>query len=139
MLPKLLQTNPDQLRIQHGVATKMRRWFCKIRTFCWDPSYLAESLTGAAQFGRILQFDLSRPRPELPRLGRKVGIEKWVHAHGLRHTHASELRQEGIDVGIISKQLGHSSIATTARYLDHVAPQAVIDTMRARVWEPTTG
>ena len=78
-------------------------------------------------------------RALLPRLGRKVGIEKRVHAHGLRHTHASELRQGGIDVGIISKQLGHSSIATTARYLDHVAPQAVIVTMRARMWKPTTG
>jgi site-specific recombinase XerD len=73
-------------------------------------------------------------RALLPRLGRKAGIEKRVHAHGLRHTHASELRGEGVDVGIISKQLGHSNIATTARYLDHVAPKAVIDTMKQRTW-----
>ena len=56
-----LQTNADQPRIHHVVATKMRRWFCKIRTFCWGPCNLAESLFGAAQFGRILQFALSRP------------------------------------------------------------------------------
>ena len=83
-------------------------------------------------------LDQASVRSLLPRLGRKAGIKKRVHAHGLRHTHASELRQEGIDVGIISKQLGHSSIATTARYLDHVVPQAVVDTMRARTWKPTT-
>ena len=83
-------------------------------------------------------LDQAYVRALLPRLGRKAGIEKRVHAHGLRHTHASELRQEGIDVGIISKQLGHASIATTARYLDHVAPQAVVDAMRARAWRPTT-
>ena len=37
----------------------MRRWFCKIRTLRWIPCYLAESLIGTAQFGRILQFTLS--------------------------------------------------------------------------------
>ena len=70
----------------------------------------------------------------LPRLGRKARIEKRVHAHGLRHTHAAQLRVEGVDIGIISKQLGHRSIATTARYLDHIAPQQVIETIRTRVW-----
>ncbi len=70
----------------------------------------------------------------LPRLAARAGIGKRVHAHGLRHTHASELRAEGKDMGVISRQLGHSSIATTARYLDHVAPQAVIDAARTRRW-----
>ena len=56
------------------------------------------------------------------------------HAHGFRHTHAAQLRSEGVDIGIISKQLGHRSIATTARYLDHIAPQQVIEAMRQRVW-----
>jgi site-specific recombinase XerD len=73
-------------------------------------------------------------RALLPRLARKAGIEKRVHAHGLRHTMADEMRGEGIDVGIISKQLGHSSISTTARYLDHVSPKAVIDVMKQREW-----
>ncbi len=72
----------------------------------------------------------------LPRLACKAGIEKRVHAHGLRHTHAAQLRMEGVDIGIISKQLGHRSIATTARYLDHIAPQQVIETIRGRSWEP---
>jgi integrase/recombinase XerD len=70
----------------------------------------------------------------LSRLGEAAGIEKRVHPHGLRHTHAAQLRAEGIDIGIISKQLGHRSIATTARYLDHIAPWAVVETMRARCW-----
>jgi site-specific recombinase XerD len=71
----------------------------------------------------------------LPRLARKAGIDKRVHAHGLRHTHAAQLRVEGVDIGIISKQLGHRSIATTARYLDHIAPQQVIETIRQRPWQ----
>jgi integrase len=44
------------------------------------------------------------------------------------------LRAEGIDVGILSKQLGHASISTTARYLDHIAPWAVVDAITGRVW-----
>lgn len=73
-------------------------------------------------------------RALLPRLARKAGISKRVRAHAPRHTYASELRSEGVDVGIISRQLGHWNIVTTVRYLDHVAPQLVIDTMQARTW-----
>ena len=69
-----------------------------------------------------------------PRLGRQAGIVKRVHAHGFRHTHAAELRAEGVDIGIISKQLGHRTIATTARYLDHIAPYAVIEALHGRKW-----
>ncbi|MBX3316694.1 MAG: tyrosine-type recombinase/integrase [Phycisphaeraceae bacterium] len=70
----------------------------------------------------------------MKRLGRQAGIAKRVHAHGLRHTHAAQLRSEGVDVGIISRQLGHRSLLTTIRYLDHVQPTAVVDAMRGRVW-----
>ena len=45
------------------------------------------------------------------------------------------MRAEGIDVGVISKQLGHVSIATTARYLDHLSPKTVVEAVRAREWE----
>jgi site-specific recombinase XerD len=70
----------------------------------------------------------------LKRLAARAGIDKRVHAHGLRHTHAAQLRAEGVDIGIISRQLGHASITTTARYLDHLAPRAVVETMRNRSW-----
>ena len=70
----------------------------------------------------------------MKRLGRQAGIAKRVHAHGLRHTHAAQLRSEGVDVGIISRQLGHRSLLTTIRYLDHVQPTAVVEAMRARMW-----
>ncbi len=33
----------------------------------------------------------------LPVLGRRAGIAKRVHAHGLRHAHAAQLRSEGVD------------------------------------------
>ncbi|UCC29176.1 MAG: tyrosine-type recombinase/integrase [Phycisphaerales bacterium] len=73
-------------------------------------------------------------RVMLKRLAVRAGIDKRVHAHGLRHTHAAQLRAEGVDIAIISRQLGHASIATTARYLDHIAPTAVIEVTRRRSW-----
>ena len=74
-------------------------------------------------------------RALLPRLARKAGIEKRVHAHGLRHTHAFELANEGHPLHVIQAQLGHSSLAVTDRYIRHLAPQEVVDTMRGRKWE----
>ncbi len=71
-------------------------------------------------------------RKMMPKWRKLAGIAKRVHAHGMRHTLASELRKEGVDVGIISKQLGHAHISTTVRYLDHINPQEVIDAMVAR-------
>jgi integrase len=70
------------------------------------------------------------PRP----LGRPAGLAKRIHAHGLRHTLAAQLREEGVDIGVISKQLGHSSISTTAHYLDHIAPWTVVDQIARRAW-----
>jgi site-specific recombinase XerD len=84
------------------------------------------------QGGRI---DTSYIRRLLPRLARRAGVEKRVHAHGLRHTHAAELAREGTPINIIRDDLGHTSLAITDRYLRDVAPQAVIDTLRARRWE----
>lgn len=64
----------------------------------------------------------------------RAGVERRVHAHGLRHTHAAELAREGVAVNVIRDALGHTSLAVTDRYLRDVAPQHVIDTMRARTW-----
>ena len=73
-------------------------------------------------------------RALMPRLARRAGIEKRVHAHGLRHTHAAELALEGQPMNLIQAQLGHSSLATTNRYLAHIAPAQLIEAMRVRAW-----
>ena len=75
-------------------------------------------------------------RALLPRLARKAGIEKRVHAQALRHTHALELVQEGQPLPVIQAQLGHASLATTCRYVRDLASAHVIDVMRSRSWSP---
>jgi len=86
------------------------------------------------QGGRI---DSSYVRRLLPRLAARAGIERRVHAHGLRHTYAAELAREGTAINVIRDALGHTSLAVTDRYLRDVAPMHVIDTMRARRWDST--
>jgi site-specific recombinase XerD len=68
------------------------------------------------------------------RLGRKAKISKRVHPHGLRHTFASGLADEKVDLRIVQRALGHSSLATTARYVDHLRPTLIIDTLKSRKW-----
>jgi integrase len=45
---------------------------------------------------------------------------------------ASELMMEGLPMPIIQKQLGHASLATTERYLLHIAPRELIEAMNSR-------
>ena len=67
----------------------------------------------------------------LQRLAVKSGIEKAVRPHGLRHTYAVELEQAGVPVTVISKLLGHSSIAITSRYLDHLTNGHAVSVLEA--------
>jgi integrase len=73
-------------------------------------------------------------RALVARLGRKAGIEHRVHPHGLRHTHAVELRQEGWSVPFISRQLGHANIATTEVYIGSLYPAEVVELAQHREW-----
>jgi integrase len=62
-------------------------------------------------------IDPSYVRQLLPRLARRAGINKRVHAHGLRHTHASELALSRLPLPLLAEQLGHDSTATTDGYV----------------------
>ncbi len=93
--------------------------------------------------GRALLFCTLQGKPVsapyirmmLARIAAKAGIEKRVHPHGLRHTHALELASEATPINTIQLQLGHGNASTTSAYIQKLAPQVVIQTMRRRRWE----
>lgn len=79
-------------------------------------------------------LDQSYVRHLLPRLARRAGVAKRVHAHALRHSFAIELEREGAPLSSIRDLLGHNSAATTDRYLRRVGGGEAIEFQRRRAW-----
>lgn len=55
----------------------------------------------------------------LKKLTKLAGIEKEISYHSSRHTFATRLVQDNVDVYTISKYLGHKDITMTMRYLKY--------------------
>jgi site-specific recombinase XerD len=68
---------------------------------------------------------------------KKTTISKKVNLHSLRHTYATHLLEEGVNIVTLKELLGHSQITTTMIYL-HVAqcqlikPHSPLDTLYHR-------
>lgn len=55
----------------------------------------------------------------------QLGILQRAHPHALRHSYATNLLRDGVDVRTISEQLGHANLETTMIYLRSVGFRAV--------------
>ena len=139
--PKDLDANAGAIRVLNGKGGT-------VRTVAMDPeawALLQRWLDRRAALGinghstvfctlRADQLKTSYVRALLPRLARKAGVERRVHAHALRHTFAAELAAERTPMNIVQNVLGHANLATTDAYLRHINPVVAIETLRARSW-----
>ena len=66
---------------------------------------------GEAQVWRIVR-----------KAARRAGIELNVSPHWMRHAHGSHALDRGAPIHLVQATLGHSSIATTGKYL-HARPK----------------
>lgn len=69
---------------------------------------------------------------------KKTSITKEVNLHSLRHTYATHLLEEGIDIVTLKNLLGHAEITTTMIYLhiaqcEHVKPHSPLDTLYGKL------
>lgn len=62
---------------------------------------------------------------------RDAGIERHITPHMLRHTVATLLLRNGMDIRVVQEFLGHASIATTQRYT-YVAKEHLIGELKKR-------
>lgn len=62
-------------------------------------------------------------------LRQEAGIERHVTPHMLRHTVATLLLRNGVDIRVVQEFLGHASIATTQRYT-HITKEHLIGVLR---------
>jgi integrase/recombinase XerD len=67
----------------------------------------------------------------IAQLREEAGIERHVTPHMLRHTVATLLLRNGVDIRIVQEFLGHASIVTTQRYT-HVTKEHLIGVLRKR-------
>ena len=145
-----LALRPKDINLEIGSVTVLHGKGNRLRTVGIDPGanpHIETWLERRESLGPpadAMLFCTMKGTPIVPssvnrlfrKLARTAGVEKRVHPHGFRHTHAYELMMEGIPMPIIQRQLGHVSLATTDRYLAHIAPKQVIETMAKRVWSP---
>lgn len=143
LYPKDIDANAGTITVLHGKGDKRRIVGLDPGAFAvlarWLDRRTSLGLNGRYPIFCTLQGATSKPayvRALMPRLAARAGVEKRVHAHGLRHTHAAELAREGTPLNLVQAQLGHSSLATTDRYLRHIAPEELVKAMKARVWTP---
>ena len=73
-----------------------------------------------------LQYTASSVRKLLKQIAEKAGIKKRVHPHMLRHSYATHLLENGIDIRYIQELLGHHKPETTMIYT-HVATKQLKD------------
>ena len=139
--PKDLDAKAGTLRVLHGKGNRSRLVGVDAGALSvlqlWLEKRRSEGLTARQSVFCTLKGEPMKDayvRSLLPRLAKKAGIEKRVHAHGLRHTHAFELAEENTPVHLIQAQLGHSSLATTDKYIRHLNPTAVVDAVKSREW-----
>lgn len=68
---------------------------------------------------------------------KKAGIQKEVSVHSLRHSYATHLLEQGVDIVTIKELLGHATIETTMMYLhvarlDRINAHSPLDTLYQR-------
>jgi integrase len=107
-----------------------------------EGTQLFSTLTAGRQ-GRELIFRRADGKPwgrshqgfPIQQASHRAAIAPPVTFHILRHSYASTLAMQGVPMGVIATQLGHTDTRMTEKHYAHLAPSYVADTIRAALPE----
>lgn len=147
--PRDVDLEHGMIRVRHGkgnrdrlvgidptAASLLQKWMDQRKKLGFgrrDPIFVA--YRGSARGKQMTRRLVAR---QLNDLAVKADIDKRVHPHGLRHSFAFQLANENTPVHLIQRQLGHSSLMMTEKYISHLNPRQVVDMMRERDWGKST-
>lgn len=113
-----------EVSIQDTKTVRSRRTIAVPEQLLRDMEIFANSNRNFANTNFFLVNEFGEPlKPNYLTAHLKLHCKKYnynVTVHGLRHTHATFLNANGIDMAQISAQLGHSNLSTTANIYTHV-------------------
>ena len=108
------------IRVRHGKGDKAREAKLSPALYGWLREYWSIAqpagsyLFGARRTGkRPMKSTVNKA---LKKAAEAAWIKKPVHAHVLRHSFATHLLEQGVDIYIVSRLLGHESLMSTRRY-----------------------
>lgn len=93
----------------------------RFRRKAWGKGYATVDLVFARADGS--PHDPNEIGRRFVRRVRELATVPVIALHGLRHTHATLLLEDGVDVKTVSERLGHDSIQTTLELYGHVTPR----------------
>ena len=94
------------------------------KTLAWQYLFASVRLSIDPESSQIRRhhMDESMVNKEIKQAGKMAGITKTISSHTLRHSFATHLLQNGVDIRTVQSQLGHADVKTTEIYT-HVLKQ----------------
>ena len=101
-----------------------RKYKCANKTLGWHYLFPSYRLSIEPPTGLLRRHYLNESviNKALKRVCKLAGITKQVSSHTLRHSFATHLLQNGVDIRAVQCQLGHSDVKTTEIYT-HILKQ----------------